>query len=238
MIPTLFFYELVLVALAWLCLMRWWLWPHDPATRCLTQPQPTPPRKRSHDPTVCRADPQASRCPVCTSNHASPSTTAVASQPQASHQPTPPCGRHVAALLSLDVLSVSRRVVAGQSARQWPSSRRPLATMPVSRVPGLCFRASWHDLAWQASGGGADRPCAGVLGRGLGMRATARVFEVDPNTVLHWLVEAAEHLRAFSCDFLCDVHVKQLQLDELYAMLRDVKNGALSASEARQHMTG
>ena len=33
MIPTLFFYELVLVALAWLCLMRWWLWPHDPATR-------------------------------------------------------------------------------------------------------------------------------------------------------------------------------------------------------------
>ena len=38
MIPTLFFYELVLVALAWLCLRRWWLWPHDPATRCLTQP--------------------------------------------------------------------------------------------------------------------------------------------------------------------------------------------------------
>ena len=64
------------------------------------------------------------------------------------------------------------------------------------------------------------------------MRATARVFEVDPNTVLPWLVEAAEHLRAFSCDFLCDVHVKQLQLDELYAVLRDVKNGALSASEA------
>ena len=33
------------------------------------------------------------------------------------------------------------------------------------------------------------------LAEGLGMRATARVFEVDPNTVLHWLVEAAEHLR-------------------------------------------
>ena len=25
----------------------------------------------------------------------------------------------------------------------------------------------------------------------LGIRATARVFEVEPNTVLHWLVEAA-----------------------------------------------
>ena len=29
---------------------------------------------------------------------------------------------------------------------------------------------------------------------GLGLRATARVCEVDPNTVLHWLVEAAEQL--------------------------------------------
>jgi transposase-like protein len=47
------------------------------------------------------------------------------------------------------------------------------------------------------------------LAEGLGIRATARVFEVDPNTVLQWLVEAAEHLRAFSASFLCDVHVKQ-----------------------------
>jgi hypothetical protein len=29
---------------------------------------------------------------------------------------------------------------------------------------------------------------------GLGIRATARVFEVDPNTVLRWLVEAADQL--------------------------------------------
>jgi len=35
------------------------------------------------------------------------------------------------------------------------------------------------------------------LAEGLGIRATARVFEVDPNTVLHWLVEAAEQLPAF-----------------------------------------
>jgi hypothetical protein len=36
------------------------------------------------------------------------------------------------------------------------------------------------------------------LAEGLGIRGTARVFEVDPNTVLQWLVEAAEQLRAFS----------------------------------------
>jgi hypothetical protein len=66
------------------------------------------------------------------------------------------------------------------------------------------------------------------------MRATARVFEVDANTVLQWLVEAAEHLRAFSHYFLCDVHVRQLQLDELYAVLREVKSGELSEAEALQ----
>jgi hypothetical protein len=68
----------------------------------------------------------------------------------------------------------------------------------------------------------------------LGIRATARVFEVDPNTVLQWLVEAAEQLKAFSAYFLCDVHVNQLQFDELYAVLRDVQNGDLHEEEAIQ----
>ena len=39
------------------------------------------------------------------------------------------------------------------------------------------------------------------LAEGLGIRATARVFEVDPNTVLQWLVEAAEQLQAFTALF-------------------------------------
>jgi len=45
------------------------------------------------------------------------------------------------------------------------------------------------------------------LAEGLGIRATGRVFEVDANTVLHWLADAAEQLRAFSAYFLCDLHV-------------------------------
>jgi hypothetical protein len=40
------------------------------------------------------------------------------------------------------------------------------------------------------------------LAEGLGIRGTARVFEIDPNTVLGWLVEAAEQLWAFSAHFL------------------------------------
>jgi transposase-like protein len=40
------------------------------------------------------------------------------------------------------------------------------------------------------------------LAEGLGIRATARVFEVAPKTVLHWLGEAAEQLqRIFTAHF-------------------------------------
>src|SRR5499426_2088059 len=74
------------------------------------------------------------------------------------------------------------------------------------------------------------------LAEGLGMRATARVFEVDANTVLQWLMEAADQLQAFSRYFLCDVHVRQVQLDELYAVLCAVKDGELSEDEAIQRL--
>jgi hypothetical protein len=75
------------------------------------------------------------------------------------------------------------------------------------------------------------------LAEGLGIRATARVFAVAPNTVLDWLVEAAEHLRAFSAYFLCELHVKQLQLDELYAVLSAVKDGELTEAKAIQRLS-
>jgi IS1 family transposase len=74
------------------------------------------------------------------------------------------------------------------------------------------------------------------LAEGLGMRATARVFAIDPNTVLQWLVEAAEQLKAFSASFLCDVHINQWQLDELYAVLRSVKAGEISAKKALKRL--
>jgi hypothetical protein len=70
------------------------------------------------------------------------------------------------------------------------------------------------------------------LAEGLGIRATARVFEVDANTVLNWLVEAADQLRTFSAYVLCDLHVEQLQLDELYAVLQALKAGEISDDEA------
>jgi hypothetical protein len=74
------------------------------------------------------------------------------------------------------------------------------------------------------------------LAEGLGIRGTARVFEVDPNTVLQWLVEAAEQLRAFSQYFLHDVRVRQVQLDELFALLSAVKEGEVSEAEAIERL--
>jgi transposase-like protein len=74
------------------------------------------------------------------------------------------------------------------------------------------------------------------LAEGLGIRATARVFEVAPNTVLQWLAEAADQLRAFSAYFLCDLHLEQLQLDELYAVLRALKAGEISDDEGMKRL--
>jgi transposase-like protein len=48
------------------------------------------------------------------------------------------------------------------------------------------------------------------LAEGLGIRGTARVFEIDPNTVLGWLVEAAEQLQAFSAYFLHALPIEQV----------------------------
>jgi hypothetical protein len=74
------------------------------------------------------------------------------------------------------------------------------------------------------------------LAAGLGIRGTARVFEVDPKTVLQWLGEAAEPRRAFSQHFLHDVRGRQGQWDDLFARLRAVKAGEVSAAEAIERL--
>jgi transposase-like protein len=77
----------------------------------------------------------------------------------------------------------------------------------------------------------------GALAEGLGIRAVARVFAVDPNTVLAWLVEVADHATVFSQYFLHDVRVTQVQLDELFALLGAIKDGAVSEAEAIQRLS-
>lgn len=74
------------------------------------------------------------------------------------------------------------------------------------------------------------------LAEGVGIRATARVLAVDPDTMLGWLVEAAEQLRDFSPSFLRELHLTQVQLEALSAVLSAVKDGAVSEDDAIEHL--
>jgi IS1 family transposase len=57
------------------------------------------------------------------------------------------------------------------------------------------------------------------LAEGLDIRATARVFDVDPNTIETWLKQAAEHMEAVSAYLIHDLQLTQVQVDELWALL-------------------
>jgi transposase-like protein len=77
----------------------------------------------------------------------------------------------------------------------------------------------------------------GALAEGLGSRAVARVFEVDPNTVRQWWVAAADHAAALSRYCLQALHVSQVQLHELFAWLSAVRAGAVNDAEANQRVS-
>ena len=49
-------------------------------------------------------------------------------------------------------------------------------------------------------------------------------------------MEAADQLKAFCASCLCELHINQVQLDALYAVLREVKDGALSEDEALRRL--
>jgi len=66
-----------------------------------------------------------------------------------------------------------------------------------------------------------------ALAEGLDIRATARVFDLKPNTIERWLGQAAEHMEAVSAYLMHDLELSQVQVDELWALLgrRDDNEG-------------
>jgi hypothetical protein len=72
----------------------------------------------------------------------------------------------------------------------------------------------------------------GARAEGLGIRAVARVFEGDPQTVLAWLVEVAAQAAAFSPYCLHEVRGTPGHLDALFARLSAVQAGEGSAAAA------
>src|SRR5262249_12297141 len=234
MVSHLFFSQLTLIALVWLCVMLHWAWPSDSAAACPSPLGATPPRpKRRREPQPFVGLPRKPPCDAC--------AQATAPRPLAPSAPPP-------------------RIVPTRGRRRQVDTATHFCPNPDCAYRGwvgwgnlranghpnggpwrqllcvACHRYFLETLGTLFHGKHASvelivRVLA-CLAEGLGIRGTARVFEVDPNTVLQWLVEAAGQLRAFVQHFLHDLRVHQVQLDEVFALLSAVKAGEVSAAEA------
>ena len=232
------FYQLTLIALVWLCLMLHWAWPSDHVAMCLTAPEPTSPRrKRRREPQPFAGLTRKPHCDAC--------AHATAPHPQAPAAPppriVPPRGRR-------RQVDTSTHFCPNPdcTCRGWVGWGNLRANGHPSGGPWrqlLCVVCRGYFLETFGTLLHGKRTSVDLIVRvlaclaeGVGIRGTARVFEVDPNTVLQWLVEAAEQLRAFSQHFLHDVRVQQVQLDELFALLSAVKDGTVSEAEAIERL--
>jgi IS1 family transposase/transposase-like protein len=234
MVSPLFFYQLTFLGLLWLCVMLHDAWPNEctGGEQRPSKPLP-PPRKRSSDPQPCPGLTRTPPCAACEQAH--------------EHVPQPPgC-------------PPPRKVSTRGRPRQVDTSQHccpdPACTyggwLGLGNITsnGHPNGGPWRQLYCTSCGGYFQEThgtplhgkrvapdllvwAVGALAEGLGIRAVARVFEVDPNTVLQWLVEVADHLKAFSQYVLHDVRVTQVQLDELFALLSAVKDGEMSEAEA------
>src|SRR5215471_12429876 len=229
MVSTLLFSQLVLIALLWLCLVFQWAWARDRAT---THPMP-PRRTRRREPNPFVGLLRKPYCDACES----------ASDPRP-HAPAAPPPRLVMTRGRRRQVDTSHHFCPNPECayRGWVGWGNLRANGHPNSGPWrqlLCIACRGYFLETLGTIFHGKRASVELIVRvlaclaeGLGIRGTARVFEVDPNTVLQWLVDAAEQLQAFSRHVLHDVRVRQVQLDELFALLSAVKDGEVSAAEA------
>jgi IS1 family transposase len=234
MVSARFFSQLVLITLVWLCVMLQWAWPSDPAAA-----GPTPPRrKRRREPKPFAGLTRTPPCDSCA--HASGLRPHAPSVPPPRIIPTRGRRRQVDTSTHFcpnPDCAYRGWVGWGNLRANGHPSGGPWRQLYCTRCEGYFQethgtplhgkRVAPEKLVW----------AVGALAEGWGIRAVARVFEVDPNTVLAWLVEVAEHAAAFSQYFLHDVQVTQVQLDELFALLSAVKAGEVSEAEALQRLS-
>ena len=219
MIPHHVYYQLAIVGCLWLCIILHYIWPSRDAVRPQVLNASVPPRfkhKRTSDPKPFAGLTQRPHCAACAHD--------------ANHPTAPPPRRPDA------MLPTNRRPCAIDTSMHFCPHEgcdyRGWLGLGNLRANGHPSDGPWRQLYCRSCDGYFLEThgtlfhgkrlsvelivrVVACLAEGLGIRATARVFEVDPNTVLQWLVEAAEQLRAFTIYFLCDVHAHQLQLDEL-----------------------
>jgi hypothetical protein len=238
MVPTVFIYPIVLLALVWLFLMLHAMWSSDRSVAGRLLPRLiTPPRQRSHAPKPFAGLTYKPHCAACEQEATSPKAPSA----------VPP-----------DPMPVSnrcpRRVDTSMHFCPHPTCEyRGGVGLGNLRAHGHPNGGPWRQLHCRACGGyvfethgtifhGTRVPAElmvrviACLAEGLGLRGTAQVCEVDPNTVLQWLVEAADQRQAFSRYFWHDVHLCQVHLDELSAVLSAVKDGEGSAATAIERL--
>src|SRR5499433_1031644 len=240
MVSHLVFYQLGLIVLVWVFLMLYGLWPLEPAAARPMPPKPLLPRcKHSKKPTPF---PGLTRKPCCTACEQTIEVSRLQPSPpppptmtstrgrrrhvNTSHHFCPDPNCRYGGWLGLGNIT-SNGHPSGGPWRQLYCSQCRGYFLETHGTPLHGKRVSPDKLVW----------AIGALAQGPGIRAVARVFEVDPNTVLQWLVEAAAHLRTFSQYFLHDIRGTQVQLDELFALLSAVKTGEVSATEAIQRLS-
>jgi hypothetical protein len=215
--PHLVYYPLVILVLLWLCVMLPYLWPSSPGGAPKTPTQSiTPKRKRSTEPKAFEGLTPKPHCALCAQE-----TGETAPAPPLRPAPLPPTHRRPR------TVDTSMHFCPHPECdyRGWLGLHNLRANGHPGGGPWRQFHCvgcngyfpEHHGTIVHGQHAAVERivHVLACLAEGLGIRATARVFEVDANTVRQWLVEAAEQLRAFARSFLCDVHVEQLQLDAL-----------------------
>jgi IS1 family transposase len=239
MVSHLFFYQLVLLGLLWLCVMLHYAWSNECPVGDQRPSKPLPPPcKRSSDPKPFPGLTRKPPCTACEQAHehgpqlpgcAPPRKVSTRGRPRqvdtSGHFcPHPTCAYW--GWVGLGNISANGHPNGGPW-RQLQCTACQGYFQETHGTPLHGKRVAPELLVW----------AVGTLAEGLGLRAVARVFEVDPNTVLQWLIEAADHAVAFSQYFLHDLRVTQVQLDELFALLSAVKVGEVSETEAIQRLS-
>ena len=234
MVSHLFFYQLTLIALVWLCLMLHWAWPSDSAAACPTPLAPPPPRpKRRREPKPFQGLTTKPLCDVC--EHAPDPHPHAPSAPPPRLVPTRGRRRQVDTSMHFcpnPDCAYRGWVGWGNLRANGHPNGGPWRQLYCTRCEGYFQETQGTPLHGMRVAPDLLVWAVGALAEGLGIRAVARVFEVDPNTVLQWLVAVAEHAAAFSRYCLHDVRVTQGQLDELFALLSAVKTGEVSEAVA------
>src|SRR5215510_13732873 len=238
MIPHLFYYQLMVLGLLWLFVMLSLAWPRPSGAQAPRSATPSTSRRtRGKEPEPFVGLTHKPHCSACEQEALHPLPP-----PPVPPEPMPPTNRRPRAIDT----SMHFCPHTDCDYRGWLGLGNLRANGHPNGGPWRQFHClGCHGYFFETHGTLLHGKQAAVelivhvlacLAEGLGIRATARVFEVAPNTVLQWLVEAAEQLRAFAAYFLCHIHLEQLQLDELYAVLRDLKASAISDEEASQRL--